>query len=142
MPKAKEEPCLRFHALIDKVWRADFLMEAWAQVRRNGGSAGVDGETVKIVESYGVDRWLGNWRWDLKDGTYKPKPVRQVLIPKKQPGKFRPVGIPLHQGSGGPDVSHARADADLRGRSTARTVRLQAGAECPRRDKTRASPPV
>ena len=30
--KAKEEPGLRFHALIDKVWRADFLMEAWAQV--------------------------------------------------------------------------------------------------------------
>ena len=51
--KAKEEPDRRFHALIDKVWRADFLMEAWAQVRRNGGSAGVDGETVKSVESYG-----------------------------------------------------------------------------------------
>ena len=84
--KAKEEPGLRFHALIDKVWRADFLMEAWAQVRRNGGSAGVDGETVKSVESYGVDRWLGELARDLKDGTYKPKPVRQVLIPKKQPG--------------------------------------------------------
>ena len=92
--KAKEEPGLRFHALIDKVWRADFLMEAWAQVRRNGGSAGVDGETVKSVESYGVDRWLGELARDLKDGTCKPKPVRQVLIPKKQPGKFRPLGIP------------------------------------------------
>ena len=92
--KAKEEPGLRFHALIDKVWRADFLMEAWAQVRRNGGSAGVDGETVKSVESYGVDRWLGELARDLKDGTYTPKPVRQVLIPKKQPGKFRPLGIP------------------------------------------------
>ena len=69
-------------------------MEAWAQVRRNGGSAGVDGETVKSVESYGVDRWLGELARDLKDGTCKPKPVRQVLIPKKQPGKFRPLGIP------------------------------------------------
>ena len=92
--KAKEEPDRRFHALIDKVWRADFLMEAWAQVRRNGGSAGVDGETVKSVESHGVDRWLGELARDLKDGTYQPKPVRQVLIPKKQPGKFRPLGIP------------------------------------------------
>ena len=92
--KAKEEPDRRFHALIDKAWRADFLMEAWAQVRRNGGSAGVDGETVKSVESHGVDRWLGELARDLKDGTYKPKPVRQVLIPKKQPGKFRPLGIP------------------------------------------------
>ena len=92
--KAKEEPDRRFHALIDKMWRADFLMEAWAQVRRNGGSAGVDGETVTSVESYGVDRWLGELARDLKDGTYEPKPVRQVLIPKKQPGKFRPLGIP------------------------------------------------
>ena len=69
-------------------------MEAWQQVRRNGGSAGVDGETFKNVESYGVDRWLGELARDLKDGTYAPKPVRQVLIPKKQPGKFRPLGIP------------------------------------------------
>ena len=69
-------------------------MEAWQQVRRNGGSAGVNGETFKNVESYGVDRWLGELARDLKDGTYAPKPVRQVLIPKKQPGKFRPLGIP------------------------------------------------
>ena len=60
--KAKEEPDRRFHALIDKVWREDFLMEAWMQVRRNGGSAGVDGETFKNVESYGVGAGSGNWR--------------------------------------------------------------------------------
>ena len=44
--KAKGEPDLRFHALVDKVWRQDFLLEAWRMVRRNGGAAGVDGETV------------------------------------------------------------------------------------------------
>lgn len=92
--KAKQDPGLRFHALIDKVWREDFLMEAWMRVRRNGGAAGVDAESFKDIVSYGVDRWLGELARDLKDGTYAPKPVRQVLIPKKQPGKLRPLGIP------------------------------------------------
>ena len=92
--KTKEEPDRRFHALIDKVWREDFLAEAWRRVRRNGGSAGVDAETFADIESYGVGRWLGELARELKDGTYAPKPVRQVLIPKKQPGKLRPLGIP------------------------------------------------
>ncbi len=92
--KAKEEPDRRFHALIDKVWREDLLAEAWRRVRRNGGAAGVDGESFTDIESYGVGRWLGELARELKDGTYTPKPVRQVLIPKKQPGKFRPLGIP------------------------------------------------
>ena len=92
--KAKEEPDCRFHTLIDKVWRMDFLMEAWARVRRNGGSAGTDGETFTKIELNGLERWLGELSRDLRDGSYAPKPVRQVLIPKKQPGKFRPLGIP------------------------------------------------
>ena len=92
--KAKEEPDRRFHALIDKVWRMDFLLEAWDRVRLNGGSAGVDGETFDHIEAHGVERWLGELSQDLKDGTYTPKAVRQVLIPKKQPGQFRPLGIP------------------------------------------------
>ena len=95
--KAKEEPDLRFHALVDKVWRQDFLLEAWRMVRRNGGAAGVDGETVADVEAYGVERWIGELSRDLGEGIYELKPVRQVLIPKKQPGKFRPLGIPCRR---------------------------------------------
>ena len=92
--KAKEAPSLRFYSLSDKVWRQDVLAVAWQMVRRNGGAAGVDGETVAHVEAFGVDRWLGILARDLKAGTYRPQAVRQVLIPKKQRGKFRPLGIP------------------------------------------------
>ncbi|WP_419937414.1 group II intron reverse transcriptase/maturase [Candidatus Palauibacter sp.] len=92
--KAKEEPGRRFHALADKVWREDFLLAAWGMVRRNGGAAGVDGETVADVEARGVERWVGELSRDLREGTYEPRAVRRVLIPKKQPGKFRPLGIP------------------------------------------------
>ena len=92
--KAKGAPGFRFYSLSDKVWREDVLAVAWQAVRRNGGAAGVDGETVADIESQGVDRWLGALARDLKAGTYRPRAVRQVLIPKKQRGKFRPLGIP------------------------------------------------
>ena len=92
--KAKEEPERRFHALADKVWRSDFLREAWAEVRRNGGAAGVDGETIAQIEAQGVGPWLGELSRELREGTYAPQPVRQVRIPKKQLGTFRPLGIP------------------------------------------------
>ena len=92
--KAKGSSSFRFYSLSDKVWRADVLAVAWQEVRRNGGAAGVDGQTVADIESYGVERWLGELAWDLKEGTYRPEAVRQVLIPKKQRGKFRPLGIP------------------------------------------------
>ena len=82
--KAKEAPSFRFYSLCDKVWRADVLRVAWQEVRRNGGSAGVDGETLADIESSGVERWLGELARDLKEGTYRPNAVRQVLIPKKQ----------------------------------------------------------
>ena len=41
-------------------------MEAWLQVRRNGGSAGVVGERFKDIETYGVDGWLGERARDLR----------------------------------------------------------------------------
>ena len=92
--KAKENPDFRFCSLADKVWRTDILNAAWSDARRNGGVAGVDGETFESIEEAGVDRWIGELARDLKEGTYRPKPVRRVLIPKKQRGKFRPLGIP------------------------------------------------
>ena len=92
--KAKEAPGLRFYSLSDKVWRQDVLLVAWQLVRRNGGAAGVDGETTAHVEAFGVERWLEELAQDLKAATYRPRALRQVVIAKKQRGKFRSLGIP------------------------------------------------
>ena len=92
--KAKGDPDFRFYTLSDKVWRKDVLAAAWQAVRRNGGACGADGETFEHIQEQGVDRWLGGLAEQLRANTYRPQAVRQVLIPKKQAGKFRPLGIP------------------------------------------------
>ena len=70
------------------------MAAAWRAVCRNGGACGVDGETFRQIEEQGVDGWLGRLAKELLENSYRPHAVRQVLIPKKQPGKFRPLGIP------------------------------------------------
>jgi len=49
--KAKQDPACRFHALYDKVYRADILSHAYALVRANKGSAGIDDLTFVELES-------------------------------------------------------------------------------------------
>ena len=92
--KAKQEPACRFHALYDKVYRADILSHAYNLVRANKGSAGIDGVTFEeIKEGKGVSAFLGELAKALKSKTYKPDPVKRVMIPKGR-GAFRPLGIP------------------------------------------------
>jgi len=90
---AKRSPERRFHALYDRIWRGDALLEAWRRVRRNRGAAGVDALTLAEVEAYGVERMLGELQCALRAGRYRPAPVRRVAIPKPD-GGVRPLGIP------------------------------------------------
>lgn len=91
--KAKEAPQLRFHALYDKVYRADVLAHAYATCRANRGVEGVDGQRFEDIEAYGVDRWLGELAEDLRGKRYRPQAVKRVYIPKPN-GRQRPLGIP------------------------------------------------
>jgi RNA-directed DNA polymerase len=90
--KAKAETGYRFYALYDKISREDILAYAYAQCRSNKGAPGVDGQDFADVEAYGVQRWLGELALALRQGTYRPDPIRRVFIPKAN-GKLRPLGI-------------------------------------------------
>lgn len=90
---AKRAPGRRFHALYDHLCRSDVLWEAWRRVRRNRGAAGVDGESIRDVEQYGVERFLQELGAVLRAGEYRATVVRRQYIPKAD-GKQRPLGIP------------------------------------------------
>jgi RNA-directed DNA polymerase len=91
--KAKNESAYRFYMLYDKVYREDILAHAYALAKSNGGAPGVDGQSFEEIESRGVEEWLAGIREELRNKTYRPQPVRRVLIPKPGGGE-RPLGIP------------------------------------------------
>jgi RNA-directed DNA polymerase len=90
---AKRQPGRRFHALYDRIFRVDVLKEAWKRVKKNKGSAGVDAQTLKEVEEYGVDRFLEEIAWNSRRGRTDRSAVMRRYIPKAD-GKRRPLGIP------------------------------------------------
>jgi RNA-directed DNA polymerase len=91
--KAKNSPGYRFYALYDKLYRQDILKWAFLRCLHNGGAPGVDGQSFADIEAYGEERWLDELTEELRNETYRPRPVRRVYIPKGD-GKLRPLGIP------------------------------------------------
>ena len=90
--KAKAQADYRFYALYDKISREDILAHAYAQCRSNKGAPGGDGQNFADIDAYGVERWLAELALALREETYRPEPIRRVLIPKAN-GKLRPLGI-------------------------------------------------
>jgi RNA-directed DNA polymerase len=82
----------RWYSLMDKVFAPATMEAAWTKVWANHGAAGVDRQSVERFEAQ-EDLYLKELSTALREGTYRPQPVRRVEIPKGD-GRTRPLGIP------------------------------------------------
>jgi group II intron reverse transcriptase/maturase len=84
----------RIHNLMDLMHQPQWIAQACDRViaRSHGKAAGVDNVTAKKFEMK-LEAELETLRQELKRGTYKPQPLRRVMIPKAN-GKMRALGIP------------------------------------------------
>lgn len=78
--------------LMEEIVSGENMRRALKRVRSNKGSAGVDGMTVEALVPHLVEHWP-RYREQLLAGTYRPQPVKQVLIPKPDGGQ-RMLGVP------------------------------------------------
>ena len=78
---------------LEAILERNNLNRAYKQVKANRGGPGVDGMTVDEFLDY-LRAHAVEIVETVKAGKYKPQPVRRVMIPKEEKGKFRPLGIP------------------------------------------------
>ncbi len=79
--------------LLELILRKDNLNKAYKQVKSNKGSGGIDGMQVDELLPY-LRENQETLIQELRDGKYKPNPVRRVEIPKETKGEFRKLGVP------------------------------------------------
>ena len=79
--------------LLELILRKDNLNMAYKQVKSNKGSGGIDGMQVDELLPY-LRENQETLIQELRDGKYKPTPVRRVEIPKETKGEFRKLGVP------------------------------------------------
>ena len=95
---AKQDRTRKFHALYDKLTRNDVMQRAWKDVAANQGAPGIDKVSITEISSGGpesIQAFLDVLIEELRTGTYRPKPLRRVHIPKPgKPGQTRALGIP------------------------------------------------
>ena len=95
---SRAEPADAYRDMWNWVTDPRNLRLAWRRVASNRGarSAGPDKRTVRDIQRReGPQRFLDRLRRQLRNGSYRPTPVRRVMIPKRgKPGKLRPLGVP------------------------------------------------
>jgi RNA-directed DNA polymerase len=87
-----EENRLPQQTLLEQILDRDNMRQAWARVRENKGSAGIDGMSVAAFPSFSQVHMLRIMD-QIREGRYAPAPVKRVWIPKPN-GTERPLGIP------------------------------------------------
>ena len=79
--------------LPDTILRSDNLNAAYKKVKTNKGAGGIDGMQVDELLPY-LREHQSELVEQVREGKYKPNPVRRVEIPKEEKGKTRKLGIP------------------------------------------------
>ena len=79
--------------LMEQILHKDNLNKAYKKVKSNKGAGGVDGMNVDELLGFLRDNQKQLIQ-QIKDGKYKPNPVRRVEIPKETKGEFRKLGVP------------------------------------------------
>lgn len=79
---------------LEQVLSSENLQKAWKRVRRNKGAPGIDRMSIEFFPAYIKKYWQVKLLPSVLDGSYRPSPVRRVIIEKEDGGQ-RMLGIPI-----------------------------------------------